>query len=107
MRKHALALPLALSFAVTACTMAPRYQRPDAPIPDTWPSGTAYSASQASERTAADIPWREFIRDQKLRQVIEQALQNNRDLRSTLANIQSARAQYRIQRAVQRLGYAD
>jgi len=62
MRKHALALPLALSFVVTACTMAPRYERPDAPIPDTWPSGTAYSASQASERTAADIPWREFIK---------------------------------------------
>src|SRR3990170_4890814 len=99
MRKNALALPFALSFAVTACTMAPRYERPEAPIPDTWPSGAAYSTSQASERTAADIPWREFIRDDKLRQVIDQALKNNRDLRSDLADIQSARAQYRIQRA--------
>jgi multidrug efflux system outer membrane protein len=79
--------------------MAPRYERPEAPIPDTWPSGTAYATSQASERTAADIPWREFIKDNKLRQVIDQALKNNRDLRSTLADIQSARAQYRIQRA--------
>src|SRR5687767_12506125 len=99
MRKHALALPFALSFAVTACTMAPRYERPEAPVPDTWPSGAAYATSQASERTAADIPWREFVKDEKLRQVIDQALKNNRDLRSTLANIQSARAQYRIQRA--------
>jgi multidrug efflux system outer membrane protein len=97
MRKHAMALSLSLVLA--ACTMAPRYERPDAPVPDTWPSGAAYTASQASERTAADIPWREFIKDDKLRQVIEQALQNNRDLRSTLADIQSARAQYRIQRA--------
>jgi multidrug efflux system outer membrane protein len=99
MRKHALVLPFALSFAVTACTMAPHYDRPDAPIPDTWPNGAAYATSQASERTAADIPWREFIKDDKLQQVIDQALKNNRDLRSTLANIQSARAQYRIQRA--------
>lgn len=101
MRKHSrtLALALALSFTGAACTMAPRYERPDAPIPDAWPSGAAYSTSQASERTAADIPWRDFIRDNKLQQVIEQALQNNRDLRGTLANIQSARAQYRIQRA--------
>ena len=79
--------------------MAPRYERPEAPVPDTWPSGAAYTTAQASERTAADIPWREFIKDDKLRQVIDQALKNNRDLRSTLANIQSARAQYRIQRA--------
>lgn len=97
MRKHSMALSLPLVLA--ACTMAPRYERPDAPVPDTWPSGAAYTSSQASERTAADIPWREFIKDDKLRQVIEQALQNNRDLRSTLADIQSARAQYRIQRA--------
>lgn len=99
MRKRTLALPFALSFAVTACTMAPRYERPEAPVPDTWPSGAAYTTAQASERTAADIPWREFIKDDKLRQVIDQALKNNRDLRSTLADIQSARAQYRIQRA--------
>src|SRR5688572_24236313 len=99
MRNHALALPIALSIALTACTMAPRYERPEAPIPDTWPNGAAYAPSQASERTAADIPWRDFIKDNKLQQVIDQALENNRDLRSTLANIQSARAQYRIQRA--------
>jgi multidrug efflux system outer membrane protein len=99
MRKRTLALPFALSFAVTACTMAPRYERPEAPVPDAWPSGAAYTTAQASERTAADIPWREFIKDDKLRQVIDQALKNNRDLRSTLADIQSARAQYRIQRA--------
>lgn len=99
MRKQNLALPIALSIALSACTMEPRYERPEAPIPDTWPSGAAYSASQASERTAENIPWREFIKDEHLQQVIDQALKNNRDLRSTLANIQSARAQYRIQRA--------
>ena len=91
----ALMLPLALA----ACTLAPRYERPAAPVEDTWPSGAAYSAAQADEVLAANIPWREFIKDDKLRQVIDQAIANNRDLRSTLANIQSARAQYRIQRA--------
>lgn len=113
MRNHALALSLAVSFALTACTMAPRYQRPDAPIPDTWPNGAAYRGSSGSAAlahpcdplqsascpSAADIPWREFIKDDKLSQVVELALKNNRDLRSALANIQSARAQYRIQRA--------
>jgi len=99
MRKPALALPIALSCVLAACTMEPRYERPEAPVPDTWPSGAAYAPGQASERAVADIPWREFIKDEKLQQVIDQALANNRNLRSAAANIQSARAQYRIQRA--------
>lgn len=97
MRK--LALAVALPLALAACTMAPRYERPAPPVADTWPSGPSYAANQEGQTTVADIPWREFIRDAKMRQVIEQALANNRDLRSTLANIQSARAQYRIQRS--------
>nr|WP_298728253.1 efflux transporter outer membrane subunit [uncultured Steroidobacter sp.] len=101
MRKHAstFTLAAAVSLVLTGCTMAPRYERPAAPVPDSWPSGAAYDSAQPSEKTAADLPWREFIQDEKLQQVIEQALANNRDLRSALANIQSARAQYRIQRA--------
>lgn len=99
MRKQALLLTAAISLALAGCTMAPRYERPAAPVADTWPSGAAYDPAQASEKTAVDVPWREFIKDEKLEKVIEQALANNRDLRSALANIQSARAQYRIQRA--------
>jgi len=97
MRK--LTFPVAVSFVLAGCTMAPHYERPAAPVADTWPSGAAYDPAQASDTTAADIPWRQFIRDQKLQQVIDLALTNNRDLRVALANIQSARAQYRIQRA--------
>jgi multidrug efflux system outer membrane protein len=98
MRKHALVVLLPLT--LTACmSMAPRYERPAPPVADTWPTGAAYAPSQESEVIAADIPWREFVKDDKLRQVIDQALANNRDLRITLANIQSARAQYRIQRS--------
>jgi multidrug efflux system outer membrane protein len=48
---------------------------------------------------AVDIPWRDFVKDDKLRQVVEQALRNSRNLRKTITSIESARAQYRIQRA--------
>ncbi len=101
MRKHALTFTLAaaVSLVLAGCSMAPHYERPALPVPDAWPSGAAYHPAQAGEKTAADLPWREFIRDEKLQKVIEQALANNRDLRSALANIQSARAQYRIQRS--------
>lgn len=97
MRK--LAVAIALPLALAACTMAPRYERPAPPVADTWPSGSSYAVNQEGQMAVADIPWREFIKDEKMRQVIEQALANNRDLRITLANIQSARAQYRIQRS--------
>lgn len=101
MRKQALTFTLAavVSAVLTGCSMAPHYERPSAPVADTWPSGSAYDPAQASEKTAADLPWREFVRDEKLQKVIDQALANNRDLRSSLANIQAARAQYRIQRS--------
>ncbi|HEY5754238.1 MAG TPA: efflux transporter outer membrane subunit [Steroidobacter sp.] len=101
MRKQALTFTLAaaVTLVLTGCTMAPHYERPAAPVADTWPSGAAYNPAQASEKTAADLPWREFIRDEKLQKVIDQALANSRDLRSSLANIQAARAQYRIQRS--------
>lgn len=101
MRKQALMFTLAAAVSLTlaGCSMAPRYERPAAPVADAWPSGAAYDSAPPSETTAADVPWREFVRDEKLEKVIEQALANNRDLRSALANIQSARAQYRIQRA--------
>ena len=101
MHKQALTFTLAaaVSLILSGCTMAPDYERPATPVADTWPSGAAYDPAQDSEKTAADVPWREFIKDARLQKVIEQGLANNRDLRSALANIQAARAQYRIQRA--------
>jgi multidrug efflux system outer membrane protein len=101
MRKHALTFTLAaiVSAVLAGCSMAPHYERPAAPVADAWPSGASYDPAQPSEKTAADLPWREFVRDEKLQKVIDQALANNRDLRSSLANIQAARAQYRIQRS--------
>ncbi|MBL8267920.1 efflux transporter outer membrane subunit [Steroidobacter sp.] len=101
MRKPTFTLTLAatVSLLLAGCTLAPRYDRPAAPVADTWPTGPAYETAQAADKTAADLPWREFVVDENLEKVIELALTNNRDLRSALASIQSARAQYRIQRA--------
>jgi multidrug efflux system outer membrane protein len=85
---------------VSACvSLAPRYQRPIAPVPEAWPTGAAYPASQPSAETAADMPWQDFVKDGNLRKVVELAFANSRDLRKAVANIASAREQYRIQRA--------
>ncbi|MFT4172877.1 MAG: efflux transporter outer membrane subunit [Herbaspirillum sp.] len=86
--------------ALSACaSLAPDYQRPEAPIPAAWPAGAAYAQQDATQSTAADVPWRDFIVDERLRQVVAQALAHNRDLRAALANVEAARAQYRVQHA--------
>ncbi len=80
------------------CSLVPHYQRPDAPVADTWPEA---APEDASDTVATDIPWQEFVRDEDLRELIDLALENNRDLRMAVQNIELARAQYRIRRADQ------
>ena len=91
-------LTLALVAALGGCSLIPEYQRPDAPVHAVWPEGEAYpqGASQASERA---LGWREFFRDPALQQLIEVALENNRDLRVAALNVDAYRALYRVQRA--------
>ncbi|MDP2157809.1 MAG: efflux transporter outer membrane subunit, partial [Nitrospirota bacterium] len=83
------------------CTMAPKYTRPAAPVPEAWPSGPAYKevVSRADDMPASDIAWRDFFVAEKLQKVIELALANNRDLRVAALNIEKMRALYQIQRA--------
>ena len=86
---------LALTTLVSGCSFIPEFMRPKAPVPDNWSNAT--QSPQTAETTqAADIGWREFFVNEKLRKVIELALKNNRDLRVSALNIERARAQYQI-----------
>ena len=86
---------------LAGCTLTPEYTRPARPVPADWPTGAAYqeTKSVASAQTAADLPWREFFTDKRLREIIGIALNNNRDLRLAALNVERARALYGIQRA--------
>ncbi|MDC8759055.1 AdeC/AdeK/OprM family multidrug efflux complex outer membrane factor [Janthinobacterium fluminis] len=94
-------LSLAALALLGGCSLAPTYQRPDSPVAGGWPAGPAYQAdaAAANARPAADIQWRDFFADARLRQVIELALANNRDLRVSTLNIEKARARYGIESA--------
>ncbi|MBW1953672.1 MAG: AdeC/AdeK/OprM family multidrug efflux complex outer membrane factor [Deltaproteobacteria bacterium] len=100
MRRQAL-LALGLLMCLGGCTLAPKYTRPEAPIPTQWPQGPAYKDTQAAVGgpTALELNWREFFADPQLQQVIARALENNRDLRLAALNVEKARALYGIQRA--------
>jgi multidrug efflux system outer membrane protein len=91
-------LPLSAGLLLAGCNMAPDYVRPTLPVPATLPTGEAYDAQAEGK---AGLPWTALVQDSKLKTVIDRALANNRDLRATIASVQSARAQYKVQRAAQ------
>ena len=84
------------AFALTACNFAPKYVQPAAPVAPNLPQGAAYPALAAGETTVDALGWRDFFTDARLRQVIAKALADNRNLRTTLANVERARALYRV-----------
>lgn len=90
-------IPIVCALALSGCvSMAPDYERPASPVPTQF-RGTTAGVSDAPP--VADLDWRNVFLDARLQKVIATALDNNRDLRVAVLNIEKARATYRIQRA--------
>ena len=92
-------LALAAGAALTACNLAPAYVRPPGAVPARLPQGGTYPTVATDARDVTQIGWRDFFLDERLRQVIQRGLDENRDLRIAAGNVLQARAQYRVQRA--------
>ncbi len=90
---------LMASTVLSACTMAPNYTRPDAPVSPTWPAETISELPADAQKSVTAINWKDFFASPGLQQTIDTALKNNRDLRVAALNIEAARATYNIQRA--------
>jgi multidrug efflux system outer membrane protein len=101
MNRHPFFLLLGIALVLGGCTLTPKYTRPEAPISADWPTGAAYKETKAmpGTPTATQIQWREFFADERLQQIIDMALNNNRDLRLAALNVERARALYGIRRA--------
>ena len=102
--KETLATAFALVGVLAGCTMAPKYERPAAPVSGGWPGAAADGARGTTEAgaglPAAAIGWREFFGDPRLLDLIELALVSNPDLRVAVLNVEISRAQYRVQGSV-------
>ncbi len=99
--KTVLCVSLGGLLCLGGCSLIPKYERPEAPVPSAWPTGPAYDNAAVSPgaSAAADIPWKEIFPDARLRKVIRMALEGNRDLRIAASNVEYARALYGVQRA--------
>lgn len=63
------------------------------------PVGWGIDGATGSSDPIALPGWRSYFSDERLQAVIEQALENNRDLRVAVINVERARQQYRAQGA--------
>ncbi|MFN7110949.1 MAG: efflux transporter outer membrane subunit [Brevundimonas sp.] len=84
--------------ALASCNLAPVYNRPDPSIASAFPTGPAYAPTSD---VALRASWRSLLSDARLQTLVERAVSENRSFRQSLAQVESARALYRGQRAAQ------
>ena len=97
-------LPVVIS--LSACSLAPTYQRPEAPIPAKFDTSTV-PTSKVSEGRSEPLSTQErlflkaFSTSDDLVPLVERALANNRDFKVATLQVEQARALNRIDRAQQ------
>ena len=84
----------AVSLALSACAMIPKYEQPAVAVPEAFQHDTAQSGI-----VAASLGWQDYFADPRLHRLIEIALERNTDLRGAALNAEAVRAQYMISRA--------
>lgn len=87
------------ALVLAGCTnLAPRHERPASPIPAQLPL-PAEAAASASAAAAVPLGWKAFVQSPQLAQLVQRALDQNRDLRVAVLNVQRAEAQLGVARA--------
>lgn len=98
MRKSLVLLPLVSAMLLTGCiSMAPEFERPEAPVAQAWPLDEA--TRNAVLLTEGLQKWSDFFTDPKLVALIDRGLSENRSLRSAVESVAQARAEYGVSRA--------
>ena len=87
--------PLLVLSAAPGCKLTPDYERPPLDLPDAWRQDPGPGAS------IANLTWWEVFGDPRLQELIEIALNENKDLGIALARIAEARSSVVISRADQ------
>ena len=93
-----LSLPAVLAgclFFTAACTLGPKYKRPDVPVP---PAFRGPDSSVPAAESLGDANWWTVFRDEALQKLIRTALSSNPDLEIAAARVSQAQAQVGITR---------
>ena len=85
-------IPLIMAALLAGCSQIPAYERPAAPVPQTFAADVPATASALPD-------WQAYFPDPALHTLIGAALANNRDMRIALARVEEARALAGVARA--------
>ncbi len=91
-RHQTSVLLLCSSLLITSCAMGPDYSRPQIETAEN------YRLAQTEGQSIANLSWWELLRDEKLQSLINQALQENRDLKQATASVEELQARLGIAR---------
>ncbi len=92
MRKHLLNGIIALSLSLSACSLAPNYERPQMAMPAGWSSVAGVGGVDKHPVT----PFWQDLGSAELNRLIDQALAQNLDLEAALHRIEQARGQAKV-----------
>ncbi|MCG3705887.1 efflux transporter outer membrane subunit [Aliarcobacter butzleri] len=82
-------------FIFSGCSLKPEIEYNDSVIP----TELKNSLDKNSNLEYIQPNWENFVKNDKLKELIKIALENNRDLKIAILNIESARATYRVEKA--------
>ncbi|MES2745498.1 MAG: efflux transporter outer membrane subunit [Bdellovibrionota bacterium] len=97
--------PWLLAFVLLqACSMAPKYERLDAPVPSNYstPASPVALAGDGPRTNDEDLKnWKQHFTDPGMQRFIDAVLENNKELKIAALRVEELRALYRIQRSEQ------
>ncbi|WP_439888613.1 efflux transporter outer membrane subunit [Pseudomonas sp. MBLB4123] len=80
-------IPALLALALSACALGPDYR-----TPATAPAQLSHAAAAGHDRSRFEALWWQQFEDPTLNQLVEQSLEDNRELRVAFARLRAARA---------------
>ncbi|MEH0885158.1 efflux transporter outer membrane subunit [Enterobacter sp. UNJFSC 003] len=88
-------LSIGTLFLLAGCvSLAPEYQRPTAPVPQQF--SLSRNGLAPALKGDQDTGWRNFFVDPQVARLINEALNNNRDVQMAALKVEEARAQYNV-----------
>src|SRR5260370_29390015 len=98
--KKLIILPLVTAF-LCGCAVGPNYKRPKVDTPPAYRGLTPEEAARADAKSFAEEKWSAVFQDDKLKELIKTALQQNYDVRIAATRILEAQEHLGITRADQ------
>ena len=88
--------------ALSGCNLAPRHETPPLSVSaQIVPANAASPADDAATATVPELALADWVQDERLRQLLQQALNQSRNLQQAVLNVERARALYGVSQASQ------